>query len=156
MYSIKKILVYWIAAFPLTQMIFIICLILISPQFSLQDRIFWLNCVFTVFSEYFHTAVLIPHNSILAGISALISTAYFKFSLWNFVLNQRLYISFVDTNYCQNYMHQTKFINYRWKMSCFSCFETPPSSLQVSIQNQIKNLYGEYFTLQTTWKIPRL
>lgn len=125
MYSIKKILVYWIAAFPLIQMIFIICLILISPQFSLQDRIFWLNCVFTVFSEYFHTAVLIPHNSILAGISALISTAYFKLSLWNFVLNQRLYISFVDTNYCQNYMHQTKFINYDEKCPVFLVLKRP-------------------------------
>lgn len=126
MYSIKKILVYWIAAFPLTQMIFcIICLILISPQFSLQDRIFWLNCVFTVFNEHFHTAVPIPHNSILAGISALISTAFFKLSLWNFVLNQRLYISFVDTNYCQNYMYQTKFINYDEKCSVLLFWNAP-------------------------------
>lgn len=138
MYSIKKILVYWIAAFPLTQMIFIICLILISPQFSLQDRIFWLNCVFTVFSEYFHTAVLIPHNSILAGISALISTAYFKLSLWNFVLNQRLYVSFVDTNYCQNYMHQTKFINYDEKCPVFPVLKRP--------------LYRFRFQYRTKWK----
>lgn len=147
MYSIKKILVYWIAAFPLTQMILTICLnILISPQFSLQDRIFWLNCVFTVFSEHFHTAVPIPHNSILAGISALISTAFFKLSLWNFVLNQRLYISFVDTNYCQNYMYQTKFINYDEKCSVLLFWNAPFIASGFNTEPNKKLTQGIFYT----------